>query len=333
MPKLNLHEEKLTIAGGFSDQIVATENSPAPDHAMVEVPIAIQSDIPQHDDQLRGSTTSPSRGWKRAKPKDPWIITSHTGVPPLPDGRESNLQWVWELLEDGGRKWNTQLLKTLFNENDCACILKINTLDPGKKDRWVWIKGDNQEFTVAKAYSKMVNDKFNNLDIAEGSKGAGTLRKIRTRSWKLNIKGKLKHFLWKCYSDVLPTKTKLRKKGLLVDCICQTCGEDLETIEHIFFKCKKAREMWKAAPVNWELTQVPNTSFKQWWIDVCSVNKLEVSEARIELTTYLLWWLWKARNLWVFKKAWMPVPVIIQMAQRDWLEFSKRNCSTKWVGQ
>ncbi|GER35928.1 ribonuclease H-like superfamily protein [Striga asiatica] len=44
------------------------------------------------------------------------------------------------------------------------------------------------------------------------------------------------------------------------------------------------------------------------------VDNSPVSEARIQLSTYILWWLWKSRNLWVFQKLWMPAAVIMRQA-------------------
>ncbi|GER46211.1 ribonuclease H-like superfamily protein, partial [Striga asiatica] len=43
-----------------------------------------------------------------------------------------------------------------------------------------------------------------------------------------------------------------------------------------------------------------------------------VSEDRIQLTTYILWWLWRARNLWIFEQTWQTEREILKAAARDW---------------
>ncbi|GER43770.1 3-phosphoshikimate 1-carboxyvinyltransferase [Striga asiatica] len=62
-------------------------------------------------------------------------------------------------------------------------------------------------------------------------------------------------------------------------------------------------------------------TFKDWWWQVIELNKSEISEARIQLSTYILWWLWKAQNLWVLREEWLPKRVIVKNARREWSEF------------
>ncbi|GER39265.1 ribonuclease H-like superfamily protein [Striga asiatica] len=49
----------------------------------------------------------------------------------------------------------------------------------------------------------------------------------------------------------------------------------------------------------------------------------EISEDRIQLTTYILWWLWKSRNLCVFENKRMPAKRIIDNAVQDWRDFQE----------
>ncbi|GER25079.1 RNA-directed DNA polymerase [Striga asiatica] len=49
-----------------------------------------------------------------------------------------------------------------------------------------------------------------------------------------------------------------------------------------------------------------------------SLNKTTTSEARIHLSTYILWWLWKARNLWIFEDSWMEDKIVAELAGKDW---------------
>ncbi|GER51099.1 ribonuclease H-like superfamily protein [Striga asiatica] len=176
--------------------------------------------------------------------QDPWISSSTSGYPQRDVSNNSEAQWI-------------------FNETDSAKILEIKSLNPDVKDKWVWMNDAKKDFSVAKTYSTLVEDKFRKLNVAESSRSARMLRKTRSRTWKFKVKGKLKHFVWKCFSEALPVKVALRRRGMFVD----------------------------------------GTKFRTWWGDVCSINKLEVSEARIELTTYILWWLWKMPSKSVVKMA------------------------------
>ncbi|CAA0838802.1 Unknown protein [Striga hermonthica] len=232
---------------------------------------------------------------------------------------------VWELLENRGWNWNLNLLKELFSDEDCTSILRIKSINHTKSDKWMWDMNAKGDYQVAKAYSRFVEGKFRTLDIAESSGQNAKNVNARLRSWRLNIKGKIKHFIWRSFNNTLPVSNNLKKRGLDVDWVCHRCGDGVETVEHLFFQCDLSKQVWKMAPVNWDFCNASTDSFKVWWGDVCSISKKEISEARIQLTTYILWWLWKSRNLWIFKKEWMPVHVVIKVAVADWQEFLEKN--------
>ncbi|CAA0817765.1 subtilase family protein, partial [Striga hermonthica] len=116
------------------------------------------------------------------------------------------------------------------------------------------------------------------------------------------IKGKIKHFMWKCYSGILPVSCNLKSKGIQLDEICKTCGEAPETIEHLFFHCSKSMQIWTLAPVTWEGLQEDTQNFRGWWNKLCTMKASRMSDSRIEMTAHILWWIWKDRNWWVFQQ-------------------------------
>lgn len=68
----------------------------------------------------------------------------------------------------------------------------------------------------------------------------------------MQVEGKLKHFIWKCYHNILPTRQQLAKRGVSIDQIYPWCGEGPEDLEHLFFKCVRAQLVWKIASVQWD---------------------------------------------------------------------------------
>ena len=52
---------------------------------------------------------------------------------------------------------------------------------------------------------------------------------------------KLRHFIWKCCSNVIAVKTNLQRRGIRLETCCPLCEEDTETHVHLFFKCPFAR--------------------------------------------------------------------------------------------
>lgn len=98
-----------------------------------------------------------------------------------------------------------------------------------------------------------------------------------TRTWGLQIKGKVKHFLQRACHKVLPTGSQLKLRGLDVDGLCQGCGEKPETLEHLFFHCPKVQTIWHLSPVNWEGIRDLYQDFPMWWKKV-HVQSLEAGD-------------------------------------------------------
>ena len=65
--------------------------------------------------------------------------------------------------------------------------------------------------------------------------------KIWKQLWKIRIKHKQKLFLWKSLHQVLLGREAIYRRTGKGDLICKLCGENSETVEHVFFQCRKAR--------------------------------------------------------------------------------------------
>lgn len=62
--------------------------------------------------------------------------------------------------------------------------------------------------------------------------------------------------MWRACRNILPTKCRLKSKGLKVDTKCDVCGRD-ETGCHILWECKTAAEVWSATKL--KLPLLPET--------------------------------------------------------------------------
>lgn len=81
------------------------------------------------------------------------------------------------------------------------------------------------------------------------------------------------------------------------DQICAMCGKEVETIEHMFFKCRRAQVVWKLAPVKWDGLESNTERFAWWCQSLFSLQMDKICQDRIQLSLYILWMLWKTRNL------------------------------------
>nr|XP_027060887.1 uncharacterized protein LOC113687483 [Coffea arabica] len=148
-------------------------------------------------------------------------------------------------------------------------------------------------------------------------------RNVWKQLWHLKVKAKLKHFMWKCLQNCLPVNEQLSKRLHRGEGRCGCCGEDMETIEHLFFFCDKAVEAWKLAPVRWDGLMGMQYNFWLWWEQVTQSLALNQGQERVSLTINILWQIWKARNKNFFEKVNQDPVRIVRKAQDEWLEFEQ----------
>ncbi|XP_071932952.1 uncharacterized protein [Coffea arabica] len=183
----------------------------------------------------------------------------------------NNASWCWKSMHKGencfkrgygkgwgigeGGKWNIGLLQHWFHVDVVNQITNISLSLYDRKDRLFWNLSKSGIYTVKTGYviAKEEKEKTNQR-LAPDPETSWEIRKhtVWKTLWSLNIKLKLKHFLWRCLQNGLATKEALYKRFGIGNKICHCCGKDTETIEHIFFNCPTAQVIWKIAPVRWE---------------------------------------------------------------------------------
>ncbi|GER55378.1 heat stress transcription factor A-7b [Striga asiatica] len=221
--------------------------------------------------------------------------------------RKVNASWLWNSwlkVRDNCAKWMQSVIHN-GKEEDCSSIMQLNTFNP-EHDEWVWNQDKKGNISISNTYALLIKQKILKMDQPQSSTSMLKDQKAWTRLWKLKVK---------------------------------VCGFDDETLEHALFNCPNAQLVWNLAPVNWEGPKEQD-SFKDWWWQISELNKSETSEARIQLSTYILWWLWKCRNLSVFEGSKRPAPLIVEGSKRpaplivegtvkEWTEYmeaSRQSC-------
>ncbi|CAA0811023.1 Unknown protein [Striga hermonthica] len=159
--------------------------------------------------------------------------------------------------------------------------------------------------------------------------GQGIQEKVWRVTWHLPIKPKIKNFIWRCYNNCLSTADNLRHRGIKVDEVCCWCGEKDENLEHLMFQCDRAKRVWKLAGLFWEGLQVESIDFRAWWNDICHLQKGDNSQDRATLSTYIMWWLWKTRNNWLFNKEQCEERMLVKRAQSEWMEYEDTQVGRK----
>lgn len=70
-------------------------------------------------------------------------------------------------------------------------------------------------------------------------------------------------FLWKACVNALPTRVNLNRRRCVTDPRCPLCGEEVETIDHIFLRCPRTYAAWYGSPLRVDMRNEKASSFKE----------------------------------------------------------------------
>lgn len=110
---------------------------------------------------------------------------------------------------------------------------------------------------------------------------------------------KCKFIMWLALHEQLATCSWLRKFGVVVDPTCCFCGEDEETMDHLFFDCRFSKEVWtqvaswcgiRRVAMRWDVERI-------FLISQCSTNNITQRFYRC-IVSVLIYQIWIARNCW-----------------------------------
>lgn len=184
------------------------------------------------------------------------------------------------------KSWRVSLVQQFFLEEDALAILNTPIPQVKTKDRVAWMGTKNGQYTAKSGYHYWFDCLFghNMVPQHEG------WRKI----WKLAIPHKVKIFLWRFCRNTVPTRWRLRLKGVSVPITCPMCNTDIEHMLHLFFDCAFAAYCWAHANIMYDMRTVE--SAPSWLLDKLGNASAEES-ATISM---ILWgiWNWRNRKVW-----------------------------------
>ncbi|KAG2307175.1 hypothetical protein Bca52824_026923 [Brassica carinata] len=140
-------------------------------------------------------------------------------------------------------------------------------------------------------------------------------RQLWKNLWKIKAPQKIKHFMWRALSGALAVKERLTTRGIQVDTTCLGCGRDIESICHVLFSCDKAKEAWDLANV-----PIPQSGFSRNSVFLNFLHLIKVANSGTgnintrKVFPWLLWELWKARNVLAFDNKSITAPTIAAKA-------------------
>uniref|UniRef100_A0A7N2M3H3 GATA-type domain-containing protein n=1 Tax=Quercus lobata TaxID=97700 RepID=A0A7N2M3H3_QUELO len=146
--------------------------------------------------------------------------------------------------------------------------------------------------SVKSAYRIAQEEQWDNV-MAEGS-NQSPMKQTWKRLWQLNVPNKVRHFAWKACRNILATKENLWWRNIAKDSTCNVCGEQVETINHLFWFYDHAKEVWSSCKLSFPFEIQPSWDYMDViWL----LQKWE--EARpgiLEWTVMICWGIWKNMN-------------------------------------
>lgn len=197
------------------------------------------------------------------------------------------------------RRWNKRRLEELFVPSDVR-ILEKNQPAVTENDFWEWKYNRNGVYSVKTGYDLAFLESKKSLTRSQTEKTS--LNPLKAQVWDIQAPSKLKLFLWKGLSGALSVFDAIKSRGMRCESVCQTCGIDGESINHVLFSCTLARQVWAISQFPHprggfnELSVYANLDylFRTWR------NKDDM-RSTTKIFPWILWYFWKNRNSLLFE--------------------------------
>jgi hypothetical protein len=217
---------------------------------------------------------------------EPWLRSSHGRCLSAPQNNNVYNLMVHHLLVPNKKEWDIEKINSLFPSEVVRDILSVPLLPLVREDKLIWSEENDGVYSVRSGYRKLMK---------EGNKGYGPNREEGWSSiWKIHAPPKVKHLLWRICRDCLPTRVRLRSRGVQCPEECPLCLSHDEDEWHLFFNCGAIRDAWNAM----ELSHIIQprlhmfTNPKDLIFDIC----MQEPDFTASRTATLMWFIWQNRN-------------------------------------
>ncbi|XP_075633852.1 uncharacterized protein LOC142606374 [Castanea sativa] len=176
---------------------------------------------------------------------DRWIPTSKSFKVVSPRTSVLDSEKVSCLIDKELRTWDPNKVKSYFLPHEAEVILGIPISPRLPLDSLIWAWTPTGHFFVKSAY-KVAQKWLKEGKASAESGGSSDNTRLRTmwkEIWKLNCPKKIKQFMWRSCKNILPTKHRLKSKGIITADECDFCGLS-ETSGHTLWGCKFAAKVW-----------------------------------------------------------------------------------------
>ncbi|XP_026399844.1 uncharacterized protein LOC113295736 [Papaver somniferum] len=156
----------------------------------------------------------------------------------------------------------------------------------------MWAHTHNGMFTIKSAYKAYMNESCTREEVS-------FWRKV----WSLECLTKIKFFMWKIFSHMLPVNSLLSVYNPSIDDICPLCKNEVEIELHLLVQCPIASYVWFGMSFQHLISpdlQGIDDYFLMWFENGLGDSPYNVNWPSI--ASIIMWCIWKLRCDVVFRK-------------------------------
>lgn len=239
-------------------------------------------------------------------------IPDHLPRPPRPLGDIDEMDKVSQLFATETKPWDEAKLRELFVDEDVERIKRIKVSSSARQDLLGWYYNEDGIYTVKSGYWLATH--LPNVEPINPTYGN---HEVKQKIWKTKVPSKLQHFLWKLNSRCLATRDNLKRRHIIQDARCPRCGLADETEEHLFFECHYAKRIWRGSGISNNIINSSTATMEEKIAECllcCTSSRLTHLQ---DMPIWILWRLWKSRNILIFQNKQLHWMHIIRYARTD----------------
>lgn len=230
---------------------------------------------------------------------------------------------VSDLLKSVSKNGDELRLRQTFADQDVAHILKLKT-SLRLHDTFLWGFSKTRTYTSKSGYTLL--DSLPEMQTTPPPSMAPIERNLWSNLWKVKTSPKVRHFLRRALAEALAVSKKIQSRGIQIDPLCSSCRSEPETVCHVLFHCRIARETWELSAISPPSSGFSaNSVFLNFHHLLSCVKRQEMNTTPLAFP-WILWHLWKAKNTFIFEKKRLDPHFILSQAVEDtesWLSVNQ----------
>ena len=193
---------------------------------------------------------------------------------------------VHHLIDVDKEEWNIGVINEFIAAEDVPRILTLRISNTGRRDGYSCKHTKSGCYTVKSGYAIAVDQRKK----LRGDMSFGpSCNSLKKKVWRLKAPRKIKHFLWQALSGFVAAASKLKERHCGNDSVCQRCGAESETINHIIFECPPAVQCWALSTVPTSPGVFPSSSI---FVNFDMLLHMQKDPISAESTSFFPWLIW-----------------------------------------